>query len=88
MQFIYTHIYTYTIRKHSNKYESMVETVRCKHISYEILPSQANNPFVKEISSAKFYYLDKFLLLTSGSGLYLYKYHIDISKPDDIKRCT
>ena len=49
---------------------------------------QANGTFMKEITKACFYYLDKFFLLTSGNELYLYKYHIDTSKPDDIKRCT
>lgn len=43
-------------------------------------------PFLKEITNAKFYYLDKFILITSGNGLHLYKYQIDASKPDDIKR--
>ena len=49
---------------------------------------QANSTFIKEITNAQFYYLDKFLLLTSGNGLYLYKYYIDTTKPDDIKRCN
>ena len=47
---------------------------------------KSNALFVKEITSAQFYYLDKFVLLTSGRTLFLYKYHIDTSKPDDIKR--
>ena len=47
---------------------------------------QANSIFKKEITTACFYYLDKFILLTSGNEIYLYKYHIDTSKPDDIKR--
>ena len=30
--------------------------------------------------------MDKFLLLTSGNTLHLYKYYIDTSQVDDIKR--
>ncbi|XP_056326612.1 WD repeat-containing protein 27 [Danio aesculapii] len=41
--------------------------------------------FAKPIRSAQFYYLDKFLLLASGSNLMLYLYHLDNTK-DDIKR--
>jgi len=47
---------------------------------------QGNTPFAKEITSAHFYYLDKFLILTSGNLLYLYKYHIDTTQADDIRR--
>lgn len=50
------------------------------------LPLQANSLIAKEITNAQFYYLDKFILLTSGNILCLYKYHIDSGKPDDIKR--
>lgn len=32
-----------------------------------------------------FYYVDKFILLSSGTTLYLYKYYLDFSK-DDLKR--
>ncbi|KAA0718154.1 WD repeat-containing protein 27 [Triplophysa tibetana] len=41
--------------------------------------------FAKPISGAQFYYLDKFLLLASGSDLQLYLYHLDTTR-DDIKR--
>ncbi|XP_048061421.1 WD repeat-containing protein 27 isoform X5 [Megalobrama amblycephala] len=41
--------------------------------------------FTKPIRTAQFYYLDKFLLLASGSNLMLYLYHLDTTK-DDIKR--
>uniref|UniRef100_A0A8C1ZEA0 WD repeat-containing protein 27 n=1 Tax=Cyprinus carpio TaxID=7962 RepID=A0A8C1ZEA0_CYPCA len=41
--------------------------------------------FAKPIRSAQFYYLDKFLLLASGSNLMLYLYHLDTTR-DDIKR--
>ncbi|XP_041866365.1 WD repeat-containing protein 27 [Melanotaenia boesemani] len=44
-----------------------------------------NNMFSKPIRSAQFYYLDKFVLLASGSSLYLYLYNVD-STHDDIKR--
>lgn len=51
-----------------------------------ILLQAKNQPFKKDITFAQFYYLDKFILLTSGNSLYLYKYHIDTSTPDDITR--
>lgn len=41
--------------------------------------------FTKEIISAQFYYMDKFIILTSGNVLYLYKYHLNTAK-EDIKR--
>ena len=47
---------------------------------------KSNRPFAKEVTSAHFYYMDKFLLLTSGNTLHLYKYYIDTSQVDDIKR--
>ena len=47
---------------------------------------QASPAFPREITDARFYYLDKFLLLLCGNTLYLYKYHVDTAKPDDIKR--
>jgi len=45
-----------------------------------------NPPFGKEIIQAKFYYVDKFVLLASGNGLHMYKYHIDAGQKDDVKR--
>ncbi|XP_030628122.1 WD repeat-containing protein 27 [Chanos chanos] len=39
----------------------------------------------KSVRLAQFYYLDKFLLLASGSSLHLYLHHMDTSR-DDIKR--
>lgn len=45
-----------------------------------------NPPFGKEILQAKFYYVDKFVLLACGNGLHLYKYHIDAGQKDDVKR--
>ncbi|KAG5831364.1 hypothetical protein ANANG_G00302970 [Anguilla anguilla] len=41
--------------------------------------------FSKPVKSAQFYYLDKFLLLSSGNALHLYLYHLDMAR-DDIKR--
>ncbi|KTG43605.1 hypothetical protein cypCar_00001257, partial [Cyprinus carpio] len=43
-----------------------------------------DDQFAKPIRSAQFYYLDKFLLLASGSNLMLYLYHLDTTR-DDIK---
>ncbi|RDD46485.1 WD repeat-containing protein 27 [Trichoplax sp. H2] len=45
-----------------------------------------NKPFTKDIAHAAFYYMDKFFMLASGNSLYLYKYHLDIDKLDDVKR--
>ncbi|PFX32770.1 WD repeat-containing protein 27 [Stylophora pistillata] len=45
-----------------------------------------NPPFSKEITQAKFYYIDKFVLLASGNGLHMYKYHIGTGQKDDVKR--
>eukprot|EP01135_Chromosphaera_perkinsii_P008898 Nk52_evm8s1524 gene=Nk52_evmTU8s1524 len=42
--------------------------------------------FAHPIKEARFFYLDKFILLASGSRLLLYKYFIDPSAPDDLKR--
>ncbi|XP_076099773.1 WD repeat-containing protein 27-like isoform X1 [Mytilus galloprovincialis] len=44
-----------------------------------------NVAFPKEVNFAQFYYMDKFILLTSGNTLYMYKYHLEQTK-DDIKR--
>ena len=61
--------------------------VRYDHVSsFLILSSQDNSPFPKEITQAKFYYVDKFVLLSCGNGLHLYKYHIDVRQKDDVKR--
>ncbi|KAK2507166.1 hypothetical protein MC885_012844 [Smutsia gigantea] len=42
--------------------------------------------FSKPIQYAQFYYIDAFILLSSGPEFHLLKYHIDTCK-DDIKRC-
>ncbi|XP_064622428.1 WD repeat-containing protein 27-like [Lineus longissimus] len=48
--------------------------------------STKENPlFTKELRHAQFYFMDKFIMLTSGNAFYLYKYHLDPSK-SDIKR--
>ncbi|XP_065943143.1 WD repeat-containing protein 27 [Magallana gigas] len=44
-----------------------------------------NAQFPKEIKNAQFYYMDRFLILTSSNTLYMYKYHLDPTK-QDIKR--
>lgn len=44
-----------------------------------------NVVFPKEVNFARFYYMDKFILLTSGNTLYMYKYYLEQTK-DDIKR--
>ena len=45
-----------------------------------------DNPnFAKGISEALFYYVDKFVLLSSGNSLFMYKYYLDFTK-DDLKR--
>lgn len=43
---------------------------------------QDNPGFSKQVQSGQFYFMDKFLLLASGSFLLLYKYHIDATKND------
>ncbi|XP_069000177.1 WD repeat-containing protein 27 [Embiotoca jacksoni] len=55
------------------------------HCSSEPAIIMNNNTFSKPIRGAQFYYLDKFLLLASGSSLYMYLYNVDITR-DDIKR--
>ncbi|KAL5463789.1 hypothetical protein EMCRGX_G032723 [Ephydatia muelleri] len=47
---------------------------------------RTNTLFTKEVTSAQFYYLDRFIVLSAGNSFYLYKYHIDTAKMDDIKR--
>ena len=42
--------------------------------------------FSREVTQAKFYYLDKFVLLVTGNRLGLYKYYIGDGHSDDIKR--
>lgn len=66
----------------------------CKQLRYEhvlflfllLLFLQDNSPFPKEITQAEFYYVDKFVLLSCGNSLHLYKYHIDVRQKDDVKR--
>ncbi|XP_041107264.1 WD repeat-containing protein 27 [Polyodon spathula] len=59
----------------------------------KIWPAQGTEPalelgddtFSKPIRSAQFYYMDKFILMSSGPSLQLFAYHLDTSR-DDIKR--
>uniref|UniRef100_A0A8C5EDJ1 WD repeat domain 27 n=1 Tax=Gouania willdenowi TaxID=441366 RepID=A0A8C5EDJ1_GOUWI len=55
------------------------------HCSSEPAIVMGNNAFSKPIRGAQFYYLDKFILLSSGPSLQLYLYHVDDTH-DDIKR--
>ncbi len=55
------------------------------HCLFNFMVLQGDDRFAKPIRSAQFYYLDKFLLLASGSNLMLYLYHLDTMR-DDIKR--
>ena len=50
------------------------------------LSLQTNTPFNKEVTHAQFFYMDKFILLTSANVLHLYKYSMGLDKVDDIKR--
>ncbi|XP_077092701.1 WD repeat-containing protein 27 isoform X4 [Siphateles boraxobius] len=63
----------------------------CEDPTLCIWTASASEPvltmFTKPIRTAQFYYLDKFLLLASGSNLMLYLYHLDTTR-DDIKRYT
>ena len=52
----------------------------------DVTTEKTNTLFAKEVTSAQFYYLDRFILLSAGNSFYLYKYHIDTAKIDDIKR--
>ncbi|XP_060081594.1 WD repeat-containing protein 27-like [Ylistrum balloti] len=47
--------------------------------------SKENPLFPREVKFGRFYYMDKFILLTSGSTMFMYKYHLDLTK-QDIKR--
>ncbi|XP_078000774.1 WD repeat-containing protein 27-like [Glandiceps talaboti] len=47
---------------------------------------KSNPPFTKEIKHCRFYYVDKFILVTCGNTMYMYKYHLDDKPRDDIKR--
>lgn len=59
--------------------------VICLHTCKYTIILQSNIEFPKEVRCAQFYYMDKFLLLTSGNKIYLYKYLIDPTK-SDVKR--
>ncbi|XP_064402909.1 WD repeat-containing protein 27-like isoform X2 [Halichondria panicea] len=59
---------------------------RTTHNNRDTSASKSNPPFSGDISWAQFYYLDRFLLLATSNTLLLYKYHLDTSRSDDIKR--
>ena len=52
--------------------------------SSKAMPNIENNVFRKGIKHAQFYYMDRFILLTYGPHLNLYKYFISLEK-DEIK---
>ena len=43
--------------------------------------------FPKPVGSAQFYYVDTFILSSSGAELQLLRYHVDAGK-DEIRRCV
>jgi hypothetical protein len=47
-----------------------------------------NSPFPSEINTVRFCYQDKFVLLSSRNRLSLFKYFIDPSRDQDLKRCA
>ncbi|XP_035688084.1 WD repeat-containing protein 27-like [Branchiostoma floridae] len=49
------------------------------------LAAKENRAFPHPVRHAQFYYMDKFILLTCGSAISMFKYHLDPTK-DDIKR--
>ncbi|XP_046849927.1 WD repeat-containing protein 27-like [Xenia sp. Carnegie-2017] len=54
--------------------------------NYASKSTTKDNPiFCKGLNRAAFYYVDKFILISSGNFLHLYKYHLDFNK-DDLKR--
>ena len=53
--------------------------------SHSCSASQAPDAFPKPVTSAQFYYMDTFILLSSGPEFCLLKYHIDLCR-DDIRR--
>ncbi|XP_034041297.1 WD repeat-containing protein 27 [Thalassophryne amazonica] len=62
------------------------QTVRIwTHDSPEPAIIMREDLFSKPIRNAQFYYLDKFVLLSSGPNLFLYLYDVDVTC-DDIKR--
>jgi hypothetical protein len=56
-----------------------------KHHTYPLARTQ-NSPFPSEINTVRFCYQDKFVLLSSRNRLSLFKYFIDPSKDQDLKR--
>lgn len=48
---------------------------------------QGKDVFSKPVRSAQFYYIDTFILSSSGPELQLLKYHVDTCK-DEIQRCV
>lgn len=61
--------------------EDLYSVPQCSQMS----ASQGPESFSKPITSAQFYYMDAFMLLSSGPELWLLKYHIDLCR-DDMRR--
>jgi len=47
---------------------------------------QNNVSFVKPVRWAQFYYVDRLILLSSGSSFSLYKYHVETATKSDLQR--
>ena len=48
--------------------------------------ADSNRPFMHEVQAARFFYMDQFVLLASGSRLHLYRYKLCDSRDDDLER--
>jgi WD40 repeat protein len=68
-----------------HQYQSVMTLSHTLH-NFKHKPDDNNVRFGSEISHVSFYYIDKFILLCSANILYMYKYYIDPSSPDDIRR--
>ncbi|XP_067667942.1 WD repeat-containing protein 27-like [Haliotis asinina] len=51
----------------------------------QVKTDKNNASFPREVRHGQFFYMDKFVLLTCGSSLHLYKYYLDSAR-DEIKR--
>ena len=67
--------------------ESLLSVFQCNfQLKIYYFLQAKNHLFKKDVNFAQFYYMDKFILLTCGNSLCLYKYHIPTTPPDDITR--
>ncbi|XP_071111369.1 WD repeat-containing protein 27-like [Haliotis cracherodii] len=51
----------------------------------QVKADKSNSLFPREVRHGQFFYMDRFVLLTCGSSLHLYKYYLDAAR-DEIKR--